>query len=212
MNANDGSARARSFANGELRAIAPASVTHGIIQANFARLLGTHLGGTACHLVIAPGIIPRVQASFNFRIPDQAVNGVPRQGRTERPARSDPRHPDLVAEQRGREARERLGLCEHPGGEGNPAGALDRGRRRTAVPPGRRYLAGCAAPDRQRRRVALASIDFRGAPPPSSPTPTSRRPDQRRASMLPRSRPPNRWKCRCCTSWCAASPLLARTR
>src|SRR5579863_7719253 len=73
----DGTDTRYELVDGEPRAMAPASVTHGIIQANFARLLGNHLVGTPCHLVIAPGIIPRVRAGFNFRIPDLAVNCIP---------------------------------------------------------------------------------------------------------------------------------------
>jgi Uma2 family endonuclease len=73
----DGSPARYELVDGELRAMAPASVTHGIIQANLARLLGNHLAGTPCHVVIAPGIIPRLRAAFNFRIPDLAVNCVP---------------------------------------------------------------------------------------------------------------------------------------
>jgi Uma2 family endonuclease len=71
---SDGSDAAFELVDGEPRAMAPASVTHGLIQANFARILGNHLAGTRCHVVVAPGVIPRVRAGFNFRIPDLAVN------------------------------------------------------------------------------------------------------------------------------------------
>ena len=70
----DGSGAKFELVDGEPRAMAPASVTHGLIQANLARLLGTHLADTLCHVVVAPGVIPRVRAGFNFRIPDLAVN------------------------------------------------------------------------------------------------------------------------------------------
>jgi Uma2 family endonuclease len=70
----DGSGASFELVDGEPRAMAPASVTHGLIQANLARLLGNHLVGTRCHVVVAPGIIPRVRAGFNFRIPYLAVN------------------------------------------------------------------------------------------------------------------------------------------
>ena len=70
----DGSGARFELVDGEPRAMAPASVTHGLMQANLARLLGNHLAGTRCHVVVAPGVIPRVRAGFNFRIPDLAVN------------------------------------------------------------------------------------------------------------------------------------------
>jgi Uma2 family endonuclease len=70
----DGSGAKFELVDGEPRAMAPASVMHGLIQANLARLLGTHLADTRCHVVVAPGVIPRVRAAFNFRIPDLAVN------------------------------------------------------------------------------------------------------------------------------------------
>jgi Uma2 family endonuclease len=62
----DGSGAKFELVDGEPRAMAPASVTHGLIQANLARLLGNHLADTRCHVVVAPGVIPRVRAGFNF--------------------------------------------------------------------------------------------------------------------------------------------------
>jgi Uma2 family endonuclease len=61
--------------DGEPQAMAPASVTHGAIQAQLARLIGNHLEERAspCRVVTAPGVIPRVQAEINFRIPDLGV-------------------------------------------------------------------------------------------------------------------------------------------
>jgi Uma2 family endonuclease len=73
----DGSRRHFELVDGEPRAQDPASVTHGIIQATISRLLGNHLAGTRCKVVVAPGVIPRVRASMNFRIPDLAVNCMP---------------------------------------------------------------------------------------------------------------------------------------
>ena len=73
----DGSGRRFELVDGEPRAQDPASVTHGTIQAHIGALLINHLRGTRCKVVMAPGIIPRVRASMNFRIPDIAVNCVP---------------------------------------------------------------------------------------------------------------------------------------
>ena len=44
----DRSGRKFELADGESRAMAPASATHGRIQATVARLLGNHLAGTGC--------------------------------------------------------------------------------------------------------------------------------------------------------------------
>jgi Uma2 family endonuclease len=61
--------------DGVPQAMAPASHTHGAIQGELARLIGNHLSQQErpCHVVVAPGVIPRVQSETNFRIPDLAV-------------------------------------------------------------------------------------------------------------------------------------------
>lgn len=61
--------------DGEPQAMAPASVTHGAIQNEIGRLIANHLVNQArpCRVVTDPGVIPRVQAEINFRIPDLAV-------------------------------------------------------------------------------------------------------------------------------------------
>jgi len=65
--------------DGEPRAMAPAKVAHGKLQAEVARVLGNHLleRGSPCEVVTAPGIVPRIQAAHNFRIPDLAVTCTP---------------------------------------------------------------------------------------------------------------------------------------
>ncbi len=70
----DGSGKKFELVDGEPRAMAPASVPHGIIQANTGGLLGTHLSGTRCYVVVEPGIIPRVRSDANIRVPDLAVS------------------------------------------------------------------------------------------------------------------------------------------
>jgi len=60
--------------DGEPRAMAPASVTHGIIQANIASVLRNHLIGSRCNVVIEPGVVPRVRSEANMRFPDLAVS------------------------------------------------------------------------------------------------------------------------------------------
>ncbi|WP_036262901.1 Uma2 family endonuclease [Methylocapsa aurea] len=61
--------------DGEPQAMAPPNHTHGAIQAELARLIGNTLGerGSPCHVVVTPGVIPRVQSETNVRIPDLAV-------------------------------------------------------------------------------------------------------------------------------------------
>jgi Uma2 family endonuclease len=73
----DGSGLKHQLIDGEPQAMAPASTTHGRIQANLARLLGNHLVGTDCDVVIEPGVVPRVRAEANMRVPDLAVTCVP---------------------------------------------------------------------------------------------------------------------------------------
>jgi Uma2 family endonuclease len=69
----DGSGLKHQLIDGEPRAMAPASTTYGRIQAALTRLLGNHLLGTGFDVVIEPGVIPRVRAEANMRVPDIAV-------------------------------------------------------------------------------------------------------------------------------------------
>jgi hypothetical protein len=70
----DGSARKFQLIDGEPQAMVPASITHGIIQANVAGLVRNHLLGTGCYIVVGPGIIPQIRSAANFRIPDLAIS------------------------------------------------------------------------------------------------------------------------------------------
>jgi Uma2 family endonuclease len=72
---NPASAQRWQLVDGEPHAMAPASRTHGAIQAELARLIANHLveRKSPCSVVTTPGVIPRVQAETNFRIPDLAV-------------------------------------------------------------------------------------------------------------------------------------------
>jgi Uma2 family endonuclease len=73
----DGSGWKHQLVDGEPQAMAPSSTTHGRIQAALARLLGNHLIGTGCAVVIEPGVIPRVRSEANMRVPDLAVTCTP---------------------------------------------------------------------------------------------------------------------------------------
>ena len=61
--------------DGEPRAMAPASRTHGRIQVRLGGLIDAHLtaGGGPCTVIDTPGVVPRVRADRNFRIPDLGV-------------------------------------------------------------------------------------------------------------------------------------------
>ncbi len=69
------SAQRWQLVDGEPQAMAPANRTHGAIQAELCRLIANHLAErkSPCSVVTAPGVVPRVQAEINFRIPDLAV-------------------------------------------------------------------------------------------------------------------------------------------
>jgi len=75
---------------GEPRAMALASRTHGAIQAEFGALLGNHLAAQSspCSVIITPGLVPRVRSNTNFRVPDLAVTCAPYA--TEEHALTDP--------------------------------------------------------------------------------------------------------------------------
>ena len=62
--------------DGVPQAMAPASRTHGTLQAELARLIGNHLRdqGGPCTLVVEPGVVPLVQSSHNLRVADLAVS------------------------------------------------------------------------------------------------------------------------------------------
>jgi Uma2 family endonuclease len=65
--------------DGEPVAMAPASRTHGALQLELGSLIRNHLiaSGSPCTAVTEPGIIPRILASENFRIPELAVTCTP---------------------------------------------------------------------------------------------------------------------------------------
>jgi Uma2 family endonuclease len=61
--------------DGEPVAMAPASRTHGALQLELGSLIRNHLveSGSPCTVIAAPGIVPRIRAGANFRIPELAV-------------------------------------------------------------------------------------------------------------------------------------------
>ncbi|MEJ0046060.1 MAG: Uma2 family endonuclease [Rhodospirillales bacterium] len=75
----DRSGRPWQLVDGVPQAMAPASRPHGAILAELARLIGNHLLAHAphCSTVIEAGVVPRVRATTNVRIPDLAVTCSP---------------------------------------------------------------------------------------------------------------------------------------
>jgi len=65
--------------DGEPAAMAPGSHADAVIQSEVARLLGNHLVDqrSPCHVVTEPGIVPRVGANRNYRVPDLGVTCAP---------------------------------------------------------------------------------------------------------------------------------------
>lgn len=75
----DPTVRAWQLIDGEPVAMAPSSRTHGAIQAELAALIRNHLleRGSPCQVVTEPGIVPRLRADRNYRIPDIGVTCAP---------------------------------------------------------------------------------------------------------------------------------------
>jgi len=71
----DGTSRRYQLVDGEVRAMSPASATHGIIQATLAYLITRRLieTGSPCRAVAEPAVAPRLRASANLRVPDLGV-------------------------------------------------------------------------------------------------------------------------------------------
>jgi Uma2 family endonuclease len=75
----DDTDRKFELVDGEPRAMAPASGTHGTIQITIGSILRAHLrtNRPGCRVAAEAGIVPRVRASANMRVPDLAVTCVP---------------------------------------------------------------------------------------------------------------------------------------
>src|SRR6202521_3711792 len=75
----DDTDRKFELVDGEPQAMAPASGTHGTMQITIGSILRAHLRSNrpGCRVAAEPGIVPRVRASANMRIPDLAITCVP---------------------------------------------------------------------------------------------------------------------------------------
>jgi Uma2 family endonuclease len=71
----DPSGRAWQLIDGEPVAMAPGSETHGAIQGELIGLLRNHLVElpSPCRVIAEPGIVPRIRADRNYRVPDLGV-------------------------------------------------------------------------------------------------------------------------------------------
>jgi Uma2 family endonuclease len=75
----DGTGRKFQLVDGEVRAMSPASHTHGRIRSTLARLVGNALMARAspCDVITESGVMTRVRADINMRVPDVAVTCTP---------------------------------------------------------------------------------------------------------------------------------------
>ena len=75
----DPSGRTWQLVDGEPVAMAPGNQTHGAMQSEISRLLGNHLieQRSQCRVLTEPGVVPRVHANRNFRVPDLGVTCAP---------------------------------------------------------------------------------------------------------------------------------------
>ena len=76
---DSGDALRYELADGEPRAMAPASTIHGFLQNELGSLIRNHLRDKAsgCEVVANPGVVPRLLSEHNVRIPDLAVTCSP---------------------------------------------------------------------------------------------------------------------------------------
>jgi Uma2 family endonuclease len=72
---DDGSGARFQLIDGIPQAMAPARPIHGALQVAAARLLENHLIARAspCRAIAEAGVVPRVRADINLRVPDVAV-------------------------------------------------------------------------------------------------------------------------------------------
>ena len=75
----DGTDTRYELVEGELRAMAPASGTHGTIHGRLSAAIVAHLDAKrpGCRLIVAPGVQPHLRADWNHRIPELGVTCTP---------------------------------------------------------------------------------------------------------------------------------------
>lgn len=72
---DSGDSQVWQLVDGEPKAIVATTRTHWALHGEIAALIQNRLVaiGSACSVLIAPGVTPRVQAHYNMRVPDIAV-------------------------------------------------------------------------------------------------------------------------------------------
>ncbi len=75
----DGTGRKFQLVDGGVRAMSPASAAHAVIQLNLASELRRHMREqkTRCRARTEPGVLTRVRADINVRVPDVGVTCTP---------------------------------------------------------------------------------------------------------------------------------------
>jgi Uma2 family endonuclease len=75
----DGRGRKFQLVDGEVRAMAPASAVHVVIDGNLTYELGRHMREQKLRCVVGPepGVLTRVHANINVRVPDIGVTCTP---------------------------------------------------------------------------------------------------------------------------------------
>lgn len=75
----DGIHKKVQLIDGIVRAMPPASTTHGAVQSNLAMLIGNRLTATKspCIVVTEPAVEVRLQSDTNLRVPDIGVTCSP---------------------------------------------------------------------------------------------------------------------------------------
>lgn len=75
----DGTGTRYELVEGEPRAMAPASVAHGIIHGRLSAAIIAHLDASrpGCQLVVTPGVQPHLRAKWNHRVPELGVTCIP---------------------------------------------------------------------------------------------------------------------------------------
>lgn len=77
--AGDGIGGRYQLIDGEVRAMSPASTTHGTIQGELYRLIGNHLKASRskCRALVEPAVEVRIRSDVNLRVPDIGVTCIP---------------------------------------------------------------------------------------------------------------------------------------
>jgi Uma2 family endonuclease len=75
----DPSGRTWQLIDGEPVAMVPGNETHSAMQSEIGGLLGNHLieQQSQCRVLTRPGVVPRVHADRNFRVPDLGITCAP---------------------------------------------------------------------------------------------------------------------------------------